>query len=73
MCRCSYRLVQGMFLQCTPSSSWAIAAPLHRDIKPEHFLLSDSSSAAQLKAIDFGISLFLKPDQLHEVGVSGFL
>lgn len=54
-------------------SSCAIAASLHRDIKPEHFLLSDSSSAAQLKAIDFGISLFLKPDQLHEVSVSGFL
>ncbi|KAG1662823.1 hypothetical protein FOA52_009037 [Chlamydomonas sp. UWO 241] len=34
---------------------------LYRDVKPEHFLLSSKKELAQLKAIDFGISVFLKP------------
>ena len=34
---------------------------IHRDLKPENFLFSNESETAQLKAIDFGLSIFFKP------------
>lgn len=37
-----------------------------RDVKPDHFLLVNSSDKLSLKAIDFGISIFLKPGELCE-------
>jgi calcium-dependent protein kinase len=40
---------------------------LYRDVKPDNFLLSDLSSSATLKAIDFGISVFIKPGQFEQV------
>ena len=33
---------------------------IHRDLKPENFLLADRSPDADLKAIDFGLSVFFK-------------
>ncbi|XP_021911464.1 calcium-dependent protein kinase 24 [Carica papaya] len=36
---------------------------IHRDLKPENFLFSDKSESGQLKAIDFGLSIFFKPGQ----------
>ncbi|XP_047330895.1 calcium-dependent protein kinase 24 [Impatiens glandulifera] len=36
---------------------------IHRDLKPENFLYADDSENAQLKAIDFGLSIFFKPGQ----------
>lgn len=40
---------------------------LYRDVKPDNFLFSDSSSSAVLKAIDFGISVFIKPGICEQV------
>mmetsp|Transcript_12129 Transcript_12129/g.16529 ORF Transcript_12129/g.16529 Transcript_12129/m.16529 type:complete len:521 (+) Transcript_12129:221-1783(+) len=37
---------------------------MHRDLKPENFLLSDKSDKALLKATDFGLSVFFKPNQV---------
>ncbi|GAQ78469.1 calcium-dependent protein kinase [Klebsormidium nitens] len=37
---------------------------IHRDLKPENFLLSDDSDNAELKTIDFGLSIFFKPGQV---------
>ncbi|GLT90587.1 hypothetical protein SLE2022_085120 [Rubroshorea leprosula] len=37
---------------------------IHRDLKPENFLFVDESETAQIKAIDFGLSIFFKPAQL---------
>ncbi|XAR71156.1 Non-specific serine/threonine protein kinase [Bertholletia excelsa] len=34
---------------------------IHRDLKPENFLYADASENAQLKAIDFGLSIFFEP------------
>lgn len=34
---------------------------IHRDLKPENFLFSNGTETAQLKAIDFGLSIFFKP------------
>lgn len=34
---------------------------IHRDLKPENFLFADTSEHAQLKAIDFGLSIFFEP------------
>ena len=34
---------------------------IHRDLKPENFLFSNETETAQLKAIDFGLSIFFKP------------
>nr|VDD14309.1 unnamed protein product [Brassica oleracea] len=36
---------------------------IHRDLKPENFLFSNETETAQLKAIDFGLSIFFKPGQ----------
>ncbi|KAL1190709.1 Calcium-dependent protein kinase 24 [Cardamine amara subsp. amara] len=36
---------------------------IHRDLKPENFLFSNGTESAQLKAIDFGLSIFFKPAQ----------
>ena len=36
---------------------------MHRDLKPENFLYAGKSEDAQLKAIDFGLSVFFKPGQ----------
>ncbi|KAF9608500.1 hypothetical protein IFM89_009866 [Coptis chinensis] len=37
---------------------------MHRDLKPENFLFSSSHEDASLKAIDFGLSVFYKPDDV---------
>ncbi|XP_004233433.1 CDPK-related kinase 5-like [Solanum lycopersicum] len=36
---------------------------VHRDLKPENFLFMSKEENAQLKAIDFGLSDFVKPDE----------
>uniref|UniRef100_A0A0D6QY21 Protein kinase domain-containing protein n=1 Tax=Araucaria cunninghamii TaxID=56994 RepID=A0A0D6QY21_ARACU len=36
---------------------------VHRDLKPENFLFTNKDEHAQLKAIDFGLSDFVKPDE----------
>ncbi|XP_050258275.1 calcium-dependent protein kinase 24 [Quercus robur] len=36
---------------------------IHRDLKPENFLFTDTSETAQLKAIDFGLSVFYETGQ----------
>ncbi|XP_025885407.1 CDPK-related protein kinase isoform X2 [Solanum lycopersicum] len=36
---------------------------VHRDLKPENFLFTSKEENAQLKAIDFGLSDFVKPDE----------
>lgn len=36
---------------------------VHRDLKPENFLYTSKDESAQLKAIDFGLSDFVKPDE----------
>jgi calcium-dependent protein kinase len=36
---------------------------IHRDLKPENFLFADESEGAQLKVIDFGLSVFFTPGQ----------
>lgn len=38
---------------------------IHRDLKPENFLFTDASETAQLKAIDFGLSIFYEPGILN--------
>ena len=38
---------------------------IHRDLKPENFLLADSKANAQLKAIDFGLSVFFKEGEVR--------
>ncbi|KAG6484626.1 calcium-dependent protein kinase 26-like [Zingiber officinale] len=37
---------------------------MHRDLKPENFLLVNKDDVTSLKAIDFGLSVFFKPDQI---------
>ncbi|XP_071697897.1 CDPK-related kinase 5-like [Rutidosis leptorrhynchoides] len=36
---------------------------VHRDLKPENFLLKTKDDNSQLKAIDFGLSDYVKPDE----------
>jgi len=36
---------------------------MHRDLKPENFLLSSTKDDAQIKATDFGLSMFYQADQ----------
>ncbi|CAN4099115.1 unnamed protein product [Withania somnifera] len=36
---------------------------IHRDLKPENFLYANASENAELKAIDFGLSIFFEPGQ----------
>ncbi|XP_044466980.1 calcium-dependent protein kinase 24-like [Mangifera indica] len=36
---------------------------IHRDLKPENFLFADASENSQLKAIDFGLSIFFEPNE----------
>ncbi|KAJ1701065.1 hypothetical protein LUZ63_000844 [Rhynchospora breviuscula] len=41
---------------------------IHRDLKPENFLFGNKKENAPLKAIDFGLSVFFKPDEkFHEI------
>ncbi|KAJ8767026.1 hypothetical protein K2173_012537 [Erythroxylum novogranatense] len=37
---------------------------MHRDLKPENFLLVNKDDDFSLKAIDFGLSVFFKPEQI---------
>uniref|UniRef100_A0ACD5WEE5 Uncharacterized protein n=1 Tax=Avena sativa TaxID=4498 RepID=A0ACD5WEE5_AVESA len=37
---------------------------MHRDLKPENFLFVDQTEEAALKTIDFGLSVFFRPDQI---------
>ncbi|OEL18780.1 Calcium-dependent protein kinase 1 [Dichanthelium oligosanthes] len=37
---------------------------MHRDLKPENFLFVNQKEDAPLKAIDFGLSIFFKPDEV---------
>jgi len=36
---------------------------VHRDLKPENFLFTSKDEHAELKAINFGLSDFVKPDE----------
>ncbi|CAD6204324.1 unnamed protein product [Miscanthus lutarioriparius] len=38
---------------------------MHRDLKPENFLLQDNDDDLSIKVIDFGLSMFFKPDPTH--------
>jgi serine/threonine protein kinase len=44
---------------------------VHRDLKLENFLFTNRNSDSQLKMIDFGLSQYLKPEEmLHKAGIS---
>ncbi|KAL6513935.1 hypothetical protein OROHE_019391 [Orobanche hederae] len=42
---------------------------MHRDVKPQNFLLVSRDKNSQLKAIDFGVSTFIEPGKVYEEGV----
>uniref|UniRef100_J3M0D3 non-specific serine/threonine protein kinase n=1 Tax=Oryza brachyantha TaxID=4533 RepID=J3M0D3_ORYBR len=39
---------------------------IHRDLKPENFLLASSADDAPLKAIDFGLSVFIEEGKVYK-------
>ncbi|XP_062186206.1 calcium-dependent protein kinase 12-like isoform X3 [Phragmites australis] len=39
---------------------------MHRDLKPENFLLASAAEDAPLKAIDFGLSVFIEEDKVYK-------
>ena len=46
---------------------------MHRDLKPENFLMADESEEAELKATDFGLSVYLQSDKrLNDLVGSAF-
>jgi serine/threonine protein kinase len=45
---------------------------IHRDLKPENFLLDSKSEDANLKATDFGLSVFFQPG-IYSLSVTFFL
>ncbi|CAN6478568.1 unnamed protein product [Victoria cruziana] len=46
---------------------------VHRDLKPENFLFTTKDENSQLKAIDFGLSDFVKPeDRLNDIVGSAY-
>lgn len=46
---------------------------VHRDLKPENFLFTTNDEDAQLKAIDFGLSDFVRPDgRLNDIVGSAY-
>ncbi|XP_057787439.1 CDPK-related protein kinase-like isoform X2 [Salvia miltiorrhiza] len=46
---------------------------IHRDIKPENFLFSSKHEDSEIKAIDFGLSDIIRPDQkLNEIVGSAY-
>ncbi|CAH2057586.1 unnamed protein product [Thlaspi arvense] len=40
---------------------------MHRDLKPENFLFVDQKEDSLLKTIDFGLSIFFKPDMANGI------
>ncbi|RWW10755.1 hypothetical protein GW17_00025689 [Ensete ventricosum] len=40
---------------------------IHRDLKPENFLFANKKENSPLKAIDFGLSIFFKPERFSEI------
>ena len=46
---------------------------LHRDVKPGNFMLLSADEGAPLKAIDFGLAMFYKPEELPrtDLGLDG--
>ena len=68
MCRSAWwalSVCQTLLAARAPVPSQMIqTAPRHcRDLKPENFLLATKASDAELKATDFGLSVFYKPGQ----------
>lgn len=53
----SFRTIMQVVAQCHA------LGVMHRDLKPENFLLSSKADDAQLKATDFGLSMFFTPGQ----------
>ncbi|WRX18106.1 Protein kinase domain - like 10 [Theobroma cacao] len=43
---------------------------MHRDLKPENFLFANKKEHAPLKAIDFGLSVFFKPETEQGVALA---